>query len=286
VTSKLDRLTKGLIADFPELAEVAVAPLDVPGPRGPIDARVYRSRDPFAALVWVHGGAFAFGDLDMPEAHWVSLALAAQGVTVCSVDYRKAVHGVHHPVPRDDVLAAWTWAAATPPEPLSDLPLHLGGASAGACLATAVAALVRDTGAVAPRSLALVYPVLHAVLPPSSDELQDAIARAPQGATMFDESLMRSMSLNYVGDEDLFTDPHAFPGNGDLSGLPPTLIVNAEHDTLRASGELFAADLAAAGVEVVVETEPGTAHGHINDPSLPAAHRTVDRLARWLGRRA
>ena len=43
-----------------------------------------------AGLVWAHGGGFAGGDLDMPEADWVSRALAARGITVVSVDYALA----------------------------------------------------------------------------------------------------------------------------------------------------------------------------------------------------
>lgn len=261
---------------------VAVDQIAIPGPRGPVEARLYSIPDPVIGFVWVHGGAFAFGDLDMPEAHWVASAIAAHGVAVCSVDYRKAVDGVHHPVPRDDVVAAWRWAVTDSPMAGAGLVLHLGGASAGACLATSATKHERDVGGALPASLVLVYPVLHAVLPPYSHELREAIARAPRGATMFDEELMRSMSRNYVGDDAPLDDPDAFPANGVLTGLPPTYIVNAEHDTLRASGEAFAAGLATAGGRVTVETEPGTAHGHINDPSLPAAHRTIDRLVRWL----
>jgi hypothetical protein len=32
---------------------------------------------------------------------------------------------------------------------------------------------------------------------------------------------------------------------------------------------------------VQVVTETGTPHGHINDPSLPEAHRSIDRIAEW-----
>ncbi|MEV4112702.1 alpha/beta hydrolase fold domain-containing protein [Nonomuraea sp. NPDC049695] len=63
------------------------------GPHGPLPVRAYQPAPEAAngiGLVWAHGGAFIFGDIDMPEAHDVSLALAAQGVTVVSVDYRLA----------------------------------------------------------------------------------------------------------------------------------------------------------------------------------------------------
>jgi len=44
--------------------------------------RVYPAREPNGTgLVWAHGGAFAFGDLDMPESDWVASQLAARGTT-------------------------------------------------------------------------------------------------------------------------------------------------------------------------------------------------------------
>ena len=64
------------------------------------------------AFVWVHGGAFIGGDLEFPEAHWVSLAIAARGFAVLSLDYRKSLRGVHYPVPSDDILDGWLWATA------------------------------------------------------------------------------------------------------------------------------------------------------------------------------
>ncbi len=61
-------------------------------------------------LVWLHGGAFVGGDLDMPEADWVARQICDRaGAVVVSVDYRLAVGGVTYPVPHDDVVAAVRW---------------------------------------------------------------------------------------------------------------------------------------------------------------------------------
>jgi acetyl esterase/lipase len=283
VEDQLVWTTETLVAAFPALGDIDVEPLVIGGPHGDVDARIYRSPDPEAVLVWVHGGAFAFGDLDMPEAHWVSLALAARRITTISVEYRKSIGGVHHPVPGDDVLAAWRWADANRALIAYDgAALHLGGASAGGCLTAATAKRVRDGGGRLPASLVLVYPVAHAVLPEPSDELRATLAQAPPEAVMFDDASTLSVALNYVGDERAFGDPYAFPANGDHTGMPATLIVNAEYDRLRASGEAFGAALGASGVDVQVVTETGTPHGHINDPSLPEAHRSIDRIAEWI----
>ena len=55
-------------------------------------------------LVWLHGGGFAGGTLDMREADQVARELADRtGGLVFSVDYRLARDGVHFPVPHEDV---------------------------------------------------------------------------------------------------------------------------------------------------------------------------------------
>lgn len=276
--------TAELASNFPELASVLVEDLAIDGPHGGVSARLYRvpNRPASAALVWVHGGGFVFGDLDMPEAHWVGLALAARGFPVLSVEYRKCLHGVHFPAPSDDVLAAWSWAVvnshelAVPPE-----GIHLGGASAGGNLAAGVAKRLRDGAGPMPASLLLAYPVLHDSLPAPSEELQAALARL-QPTISFTPEATRDMSLQFAGSEDVLEDPYAFPGNGDVSGQPPVYILNSEADTLRSSGEFYAEQLRAVGVDVTVEFEPGTQHGQLNEPYTEGGQLSLDRIANWL----
>ncbi len=107
--------TASLRRRFPRLADVTVTDVVVTSPHGPQPARVYRDETATAsgrALVWVHGGAFIGGYLDMPESNWVALELAARGIPVFAVDYTKCLGDVHYPVPSDDVLAAWKHARA------------------------------------------------------------------------------------------------------------------------------------------------------------------------------
>ena len=107
--------TASLRRRFPRLADVAVTDVVVTSPHGPQPARVYRDEAATPsgrALVWVHGGAFIGGYLDMPESNWVALELAARGIPVFAVDYTKCLGDVHYPVPSDDVLAAWDHARA------------------------------------------------------------------------------------------------------------------------------------------------------------------------------
>lgn len=290
----------------------------LPGPHGDLPVRLYPVPDGVpcvAGLVWAHGGGFMYGDLDMPEADHVARTLAAQGVVVVSVDYRLCPPidqedpsaplepgGVRFPVAHDELVLAFRWAVG------ADLGApagswSLGGASAGGNLAAGASVHLRDDAAAdgatgpdgaadvppsgtaaqrAPRSTVLAYPVLHDGLPAPSPELAAKIAALPADRN-FPPDVVRRMNDNYLGDGRGPVAPaYAFPGGTDLRGLPPTLIVNSDHDALRSSGEAYAAELAAAGTDVYLVREDGTFHGHLNDPDHPGCARSLARIATWL----
>jgi acetyl esterase len=263
------------------LPDVEVEDLSIPGPLGPVDARVYRPRgvEPTHGFVWVHGGGFAMGDLDMPEADVVSRELCARaGLLVISLDYRKARPGQHYPVCQNDVFAAWQWIT----HESGWLPgaWSLGGASAGANLAAGTVQRLRDDGAAVPQSLLLIYPAAHEVMPAGSAEYQEALAHVPARLT-FPAEMMTLINANYVG-ENAGELTYAWPGQGDLSGFPRTLILNCEYDTLRASGEKLAEDLYAAGCDVMCVMEQGVPHGHLNVPGLPGALHSIETMLDYL----
>jgi acetyl esterase len=242
----------------------------------------------------VHGGAFAFGDLDMPESDWVARSLAERGISVVAVDYQLAPEpevtgfpppnraGVHFPVASEEVSAAFEWTVEHAEElGITATHLSLGGASAGGNLAAGAALRARDIADVQPHSLLLAYPLVHAVLPPPHAELAAKIeSLAPEHR--FPPEIVGVLNLNYVLDPAHLTHPYAFAGTQDLAGLPPTFVLNSDYDSLRSSGELFASELASAGVDVLVMREPGTKHGHLNDPELPEAERSIERMSAWL----
>lgn len=273
--------TESLRARYPELADVTVTDLSLEGRHGAIPARLYRETvTPRAGFVWVHGGSWVGGNLDMPEANWPPLALAARGISVLSIDYRKALGVVHFPVPSDDVVDAWLWAFDHADRfGVAANQLRLGGASAGANLAAGAALRLRDGEGALPAGLVLVYPALHDELPDPSDELSQALVRSNRD---LDADGVREMALNYAGSAEAAMNPYAFPPRGSAAGLPPVLILNSDYDLLRASGEAYANQIAAAGGRVTVRFEPDTPHGHLNQPHLPAAHTSIDTIVEWL----
>jgi acetyl esterase/lipase len=249
----------------------------VPGPHGSVPVRVYLpdngERRP--CLVWLHGGAFRMGELDMPEADWVARELVTRaGVVVVSVDYRLALDGVSYPVPHDDVVAAVRWVREnTTALGVAEDRVSIGGASAGGNLAAGAALRLRDDDGWLPASLALAYPVLHPELPPAPASLTRRMADVPK-ILHFPPDEVRAVTENYLGGPVSRADGYAMPGLAVLEGLCPTLLLTAEYDDLRGSGQVFAAQLATAGVDVHHVQVRSMLHGFLN---LPSAIGPVDR---------
>ncbi|MEV0355885.1 alpha/beta hydrolase fold domain-containing protein [Nocardia sp. NPDC050697] len=258
----------------------------IPGRQGAIPVRDYLPAEPrpgAAPLIWLHGGGFVTGDLDTPESHRVALRLAAAGRLVRAVDYRLAPRpwgrrssntppGHHYPAGLDDVLDASRALAAEHGR------IVLGGASAGACLAVTAAQRLPGTA-----GLLLCYGLYHAELPALPVSVRRR-TRGLAGYRQFTPAAVYKMNVNYVGREELLAGG-AFPGGTDLTGLPPTLMLDADFDTLRASGETFAAELDAAGVPVAHAVVPHSWHGYLNRHRLNAFRFALTAMNGWLGKR-
>ncbi|MET9971445.1 alpha/beta hydrolase, partial [Streptomyces sp. NPDC006356] len=266
-----------------------VRDVEAPGPHGPVPLRIHTpengSRLPRPGLVWAHGGGFVFGDLDMPEADMVAREVCHRAdAVVLTVDYRLAVDGVTYPVPHDDMVAAWRWAARTAPElGVDHSRLALGGASAGGNLAAGAALRLRDEGdPVRPFRLLLAYPVVHRRLPPLPEELRVRMTDVPRLFRFLPEDV-EDISRHYLGDQASPEDTargYAMPAEADLTGLPPTVIITSEYDDLRASAEAFATQLSRAFVPTRVVMERGVLHGHLNrDPRTAGTDHSLDLLA-------
>jgi acetyl esterase/lipase len=279
-----------------EAMNVQIIDMAVPGPAAGLDVgipnrvgsaavpvRLYVPEgEAWATLVWAHGGSFVRGTLDWPEADWAARRFAEAGLRVYSVDYALASDAVKAPAPSNDVAAVLRWVAAE-----HDGPLVVGGASAGGHLAALAALQQADRAAAGSGrpvdALILQYPTLHRV------QREDAALAAATVNLLeqrrFDAARIAEMYAFYLGEQD--ADPvEVVVGElaaGRLAALPPTVIVNADLDELRASGEQFAEQLREAGVPVAEHLQPGTVHGYLNRPeeseqARAAAQASVDRF--------
>ncbi|MDZ7676025.1 MAG: alpha/beta hydrolase [Acidimicrobiales bacterium] len=252
----------------------------IDGPGGPLAVRVYRPVDAdgvLPALVWVHGGGWQYGDLDMPEADSVSQIVAATArIAVVSVGYRLApVH--RHPAALDDVVAAWRWVSSGAAPGIDPAHVGLGGASAGGLLAAA-ATLVLAGEEVPPAALWLAYPVTD----PDGGPYDEPHADCPPVLWLGREGTM-GLFGTYLGADPADAGPPIVPLAGDLAQLPPTLVTTAECDGLRAQGERFVGEARAQGVEVAHHHVDGVLHGYLNTVGdSGAADLALERHVRWV----
>jgi len=277
------------------MVESAVVSADgsIEGPHGPIPVRRYAPPEgtptiSSVPIVWVHGGGFFMGGLDLPESHATAVALAREGFPVVTVGYRLArfsplsragkafprAFGVHYPVPLDDVVAVVTDVQREHPD-----GIIVGGASAGACLVASAVLRLAGSGAEPVRGVFLTYGFFHAALPTSYRALVGRVKgrRRVTHAPAF----LNLANLHYAGSRAALLEPHAFPGGHPVEGFPPTLMVDADRDVMRASGELFAHELETAGVPVEYHVLEEESHAFLNRPATPAFAEAVGLIVKW-----
>ncbi|MFF4357664.1 alpha/beta hydrolase fold domain-containing protein [Streptomyces sp. NPDC001604] len=258
--------------------DIAIDNREIAGPHGPVPLRTYTPRRAAtSAMLWVHGGGFLGGDLDMPEAHVVASELAARaGALVVCVDYRLATDGVRYPVPLDDVCAAWRWLRTGPAADAGRVAL--GGASAGAALALSTALRDREEALRPADLLLLAYPFAHFPVPALDGATATEMTALPP-TMRFSATDIEFMVHNYVGRvTDLPRD--ALPGAAPLHGLPPVHLLVSEYDDLRPSAELLNRQLTASDVTVTTYLSAGMPHGHLNrTPALAEVDRSLDFFA-------
>ncbi len=275
----------------------------IPGPHGPVPTRWYSPPTDIqpvsgSTIVWVHGGGFYSGGLDQAESHEVALALAADGFTVITVGYRLATFigfralpkrlipkrlapnrpnlkpSVHFPVPVDDVAAVVTAAQRHTNE-----RVLLGGASAGACLSAGAVLRLAEQSEKLPAGVFFAYGLFHARMPARPPELRRRIRGLRRFAHM--PLFLNLNNLNYAGSRAALFEPAAFPGGRPLYAFPPALMLDADHDSIRASGEQFARELAAAGNVVDYRVLPGTDHAFMHRPKDPAFAEGIRLISEW-----
>ena len=256
------------------------------GPDGPLVIRLYHPHrhgpaDPAPALVYFYGGGWTLGSIDTADGIARALANAA-GCVVAVPGYRLAPES-KFPAAVYDCLAAARWVAANAAALRVDpARIAVGGDSAGGNLAAVVAVLARDTGGPALAGQLLVYP----------NTLYDSDTASMHEGTdpfMFNRTSVGWYWGHYLPDRSAGDDPRASPlRTPDLSGLPPALVITAEHDPLRDEGEAYAERLEQSGVPVTRTRYQGMVHGFFAmagtlDAGAEAIDEAAGQLRSWFG---
>ncbi len=249
--------------------------ITIPGTDGPIPTRIYApdSPAPRPIMLYFHGGGYVKGGIEESDAFCRNLAHVTRYM-VLSIDYRLAPE---HPFPAalDDAVAATIWAGTNAVD-LGGVPgpIVLCGESAGGNLAAVTCLRLRSDSRVAIGYQVLLQPVV------------DFTLSYPSIATLPTECLVPRDDLawyyaTYRSDQCDPRDPRVSPiFADDLSGLPPTLIIAAEYDTLRDEAEAYADRLKAARVTTRYICASGMIHGFLQMRGIvPDAQIAIEEIS-------
>jgi acetyl esterase len=194
---------------------------------------------------------------------------------VALVDYRLAPEH-RYPTAVDDCYAGLEWVAARLADITGrpDAPLIVAGDSAGGNLSAVMAMRARDRSGPPIALQVLVYPVTDADLSRSSyvDDENQLLLTTDAMVWFWD---------HYVPDAARRREPDASPLHAeDLTGLPPAVVLTAEHDVLRDEGEAYAERLRAAGVPVDLRRHAGQMHGFFTLLLLPGSERGYQQVVK------
>ena len=232
---------------WPVADDVKLAAVDVSGLPG--EWSIAPGSDASRVLLFFHGGGYCSGSI-VSHRRMVTEAGRAARARTLAIAYRLAPE---HPFPAayEDALKAWRFLRK------GDVPasrIAIGGDSAGAGLAVALIAQLRDAREELPACAWLVSPWTDLTLSGSTLTTKDAV-----------DPIIHKAYLNELVDAYLpagveRNDPRVSTLHAEVSGFPPMLIQVGSAETLLDDATRFARVAAAADVAVTLEIWPHMIH--------------------------
>lgn len=245
--------------------------------------------EPRRVIVYLHGGAFVFGSVAGHRSRAVRLSYRCQA-EVLMVDYRLAPE---HPYPAalEDACRAAGYAARRYP----DLPLVLGGDSAGGGLALATLAVLRaarrpDSGPVPPFKVPspIPQPKSAILFSPWTDLAMTgrSIRENERRDVWLSRRHLESWGACYRGTASK-TNPFVSPLYADVAGFPPLMFVVGDREVLLADSLRIAERARQADVAVRVEVGRRMQHDFpLALPWLKESRRAWQTIDEFLARHA
>lgn len=251
------------------------------GPEEGVLVRIYKplnnnnSNQNLPVIVYYHGGGWVIADLDTYEPSAIALATKANAIVV-SVAYRQAPEHTF-PAAHEDSFAAYKWVVENAAELGGDPnKIATAGESAGGNLAVAVPLMAKERGVKMPVHIVTVYPI-------ADGDVQSPTYEKYAQAVPLNKGLMEWFFNKYAPNWESQEEDLIALIDADLSGLPPTTIINAQLDPLQHEGGELEQKLKEAGVDVVREVYQGVTHEFFGmaillDQAVKAQKLATDRL--------
>lgn len=219
-------------------------------------------------ILYLHGGAFVF---EITRFHWKLIGELAERLSarVTVPIYPLAPEHDHHAIFGMGFAVYREVLAQSPPDRVVVI-----GDSAGGTMAVVLNMMARAEGLPRPSRQVLISPGLDMTM---QDPRSRAFARTDPWLDI--DGGMEAIRL-YAGELDL-TDWRVSPIYGDLTSLPPTLILAGERDLLTPGTLGFVERARAAGASIDLIGEPHMFHvWPLID--MPEARTARDHIVEWL----
>lgn len=217
-----------------------------------------------------HSGGYVMGSSQAYRSFAYRISEAA-GVPVVVPDYRLAPESPF-PAAVEDGLACYRALL----DEVAPADIIVSGDSAGGGLAMALLLAIKDAGLPMPGAAFAISPLLDLAGTGESQETNHGID------PLIDQTMVVEMGKVYIGDLDPAQTPHASALYGDLSGLPPLLLLASDSEVLRDDAVRFAAKAVASGGQAEVSTPPGMVHIWTLFPFLPQAGESVREIGQFV----
>lgn len=250
----------------------------VPTRHGRVKVHVHRPpgiENP-AIHIHLHGGAFIMRYPQMDD-FFCRFVVDRSRVAVVNVDYLAAPR-VRYPVAQEQTHDVLAWLTGHAGEwGLDPDRISIGGFSGGGNLAASACLQARDGQTASPRLQVLAVPSL---------DVAGDIHGKPSTIEhpMIGPGLLRLVRATYFKDAARRSEPYASPLLAySLAGLPSSVVLTAEHDSLRTEGDAYADRLREAGVRVEHHVVPRRDHYFLDGGDHVQAEHWMGLLAARIG---
>ncbi|HYG98511.1 MAG TPA: alpha/beta hydrolase [Terriglobales bacterium] len=248
------------------------------GPTGTVRLRIVRPMGKSGALpavVYLHGGGWILGSRNTYDRAIREIAVRAE-CAVVFVDYDRSPE-FPFPVPVEQAYAVTQYVAEHSGSLNLDGRVAVMGDSAGGNMTAVVALLAKQRGGPTIVMQVMLYPNVDASMTSAS------YGRYADGPWLTRASMEWYWNA-YAPDKSIRRNWMISPIEASLeqlAGLPPAIVLTAEHDLLVDEGESYARKLMMAGVPVTAMRYFGTTHGFVTLDGLagsPAARNAMTML--------
>ncbi|MBN1654781.1 MAG: alpha/beta hydrolase [Deltaproteobacteria bacterium] len=221
-------------------------------------------------IIYLHGGGYILGSHQTHRGLLGSLSQRS-GIRVLAVDYRLAPENPY-PAALEDAITVYRWLLE---QKLSPAHIAIGGDSAGGGLTLATLLKLKTRGESLPAVAFCLSPWVD--LECTGETIETKKEHDP----LVTKELLCLFAALYAGQASMRT-PFISPLYGDLTGLPPTLIVVGTAELLLSDSQRMADALKRAGVSCTLLQWDEMFHVFPLSTFLPESKKALEKLAVFL----